>query len=408
MNHNRRATPRGGLPVARREIMKQNDAALDGLAGMMAMADAAQSGAVLDLALGDPDLDTDARVVRAAMQDALHGYTHYGPAAGDAQLVAAICQSWQEDYGLALAPEQVMVTASGCHAMWLLLSALLAPGEEVVLFAPYFSPYPQQVRLAGGVPVEVATLPQQGFVPQAEALAAACGPNTRAVILNTPNNPTGVCLTAEQLAPLCEVCREKGIVLIADDIYTAYCFDTPFVPAAGMPGMAGHVATVHSFSKDYCMSGWRLGYVAAPAPLVQKMREINESNVYVAPMVSQRAGLHALALRREIFAHVNETYRAHAEYVARRVADIPFLAQPKQQGGLYAFLDIRKTGDTSAAFAQKLLARHGAAVIPGTAFGAAGEGFVRMALRADIPKLEALFNSVSHDEEWLCAAAGRA
>lgn len=169
--------------------MKQNDAALDGLAGMMAMADAAQSGAVLDLALGDPDLDTDARVVRAAMQDALHGYTHYGPAAGDAQLVAAICQSWQEDYGLALAPEQVMVTASGCHAMWLLLSALLAPGEEVVLFAPYFSPYPQQVRLAGGVPVEVATLPQQGFVPQAEALAAACGPNTRAVILNTPNNP---------------------------------------------------------------------------------------------------------------------------------------------------------------------------------------------------------------------------
>lgn len=408
MNHNRRAAPRGGLPVARREIMKQNDAALDGLAGMMAMADAAQSGAVLDLALGDPDLDTDARVVRAAMQDALHGYTHYGPAAGDAQLVAAICQSWQEDYGLALAPEQVMVTASGCHAMWLLLSALLAPGEEVVLFAPYFSPYPQQVRLAGGVPVEVATLPQQGFVPQAEALAAACGPNTRAVILNTPNNPTGVCLTAEQLAPLCEVCREKGIVLIADDIYTAYCFDTPFVPAAGMPGMAGHVATVHSFSKDYCMSGWRLGYVAAPAPLVQKMREINESNVYVAPMVSQRAGLHTLALRREIFAHVNETYRARAEYVARRVADILFLAQPKQQGGLYAFLDIRKTGDTSAAFAQKLLARHGAAVIPGTAFGAAGEGFVRMALRADIPKLEALFNSVSHDEEWLCAAAGRA
>ena len=246
------------------------------------------------------------------------------------------------------------------------------------------------------------------YKEQAEALAAACGPNTRAVILNTPNNPTGVCLTAEQLAPLCEVCREKGIVLIADDIYTAYCFDTPFVPAAGMPGMAGHVATVHSFSKDYCMSGWRLGYVAAPAPLVQKMREINESNVYVAPMVSQRAGLHALALRREIFAHVNETYRARAEYVARRVADIPFLAQPKQQGGLYAFLDIRKTGDTSAAFAQKLLARHGAAVIPGTAFGAAGEGFVRMALRADIPKLEALFNSVSHDEEWLCAAAGRA
>lgn len=178
----------------------------------------------------------------------------------------------------------------------------------------------------------MATLPQQGFVPQAEALAAACGPNTRAVILNTPNNPTGVCLTAEQLAPLCEVCREKGIVLIADDIYTAYCFDTPFVPAAGMPGMAGHVATVHSFSKDYCMSGWRLGYVAAPAPLVQKMREINESNVYVAPMVSQRAGLHALALRREIFAHVNETYRARAEYVARRVADIPFLAQPKPTG----------------------------------------------------------------------------
>ena len=245
-------------------------------------------------------------------------------------------------------------------------------------------------------------------MPQAAALAAACGPKTRAVILNTPNNPTGVCLTAGQLAPLCEVCREKGILLIADDIYTAYCFETPFVPAAGMPGMAGRVATVHSFSKDYCMSGWRLGYVAAPAPLVQKMCEINESNVYVAPMVSQRAGLHALALRREIFARVNETYRARAEYAAPRAGELPFLSRPKQQGGLYAFLDIRKTGQTSAAFAQKLLARHGAAVIPGTAFGPAGEGFVRMALRADIPRLKTLFDSMAHDEEWLRAAARRA
>lgn len=147
--------------------MKQNEAAMGGLAGMMAMADAARSGAVLDLALGDPDLDTDAHVVRAAMQDALHGYTHYGPAAGDAELIEAICKSWQEDYGLALAPEQVMVTASGCHAMWLLLSALLAPGDEVVLFTPYFPPYPQQVRMAGGVPVEVPVLPQQGFVRMA-------------------------------------------------------------------------------------------------------------------------------------------------------------------------------------------------------------------------------------------------
>ena len=245
-------------------------------------------------------------------------------------------------------------------------------------------------------------------MPQAAALAAACGPKTRAVILNTPNNPTGVCLTAGQLAPLCEVCREKGILLIADDIYTAYCFETPFVPAAGMPGMAGRVATVHSFSKDYCMSGWRLGYVATPAPLVQKMCEINESNVYVAPMVSQRAGLHALALRREIFARVNETYRARAEYAAQRAGELPFLSRPKQQGGLYAFLDIRKTGQTSAAFAQKLLARHGAAVIPGTAFGPAGEGFVRMALRADIPRLKTLFDSMAHDEEWLRAAARRA
>ena len=126
--------------------------------------------------------------------------------------------------------------------------------------------------MAGGVPVEVPVLPQQGFVPQAAALAAACGPRTRAVILNTPNNPTGACLTAGQLAPLCEVCREKGLLLIADDIYTAYCFETPFVPAAGMPGMAGRVATVHSFSKDYCMSGWRLGYVAAPAPLAKNAR----------------------------------------------------------------------------------------------------------------------------------------
>lgn len=375
----------------------------DGLGAMMAASDAALFDTVIDLSLGDPDLDTDANVIERAFEDARHGYTHYAPALGDPDLIEAIGAAWREDYGIRIDADRIMVTASGCHAMWLLLSAVLDPGDEVVVFAPYFPPYPDQIEAAGGVAVVVDTDPDSGFIPDAEALERAVGARTKAVVVNTPCNPTGACLTREQMEPLLAVCVNRELLLIADDIYTAYDFGSPFVPFAGLAGSDGYVATVKSFSKDYCMSGWRIGYTVAPPDVIAAMRKVNESNVFTAPIVSQRAALHALRARERIRANVHDTYEMRMAYALARVAGISGVDASPASGSLYLFLDVRNSGLTDEAFAAALLERERIAVIPGSAFGSAGRGFVRIALRVDKETLAAVFDAI----ERVAAGGGR-
>lgn len=367
---------------------------------MMEAAEASASKNTIDLALGDPDLDTDPRIVEAAFEDARRGYTHYAPARGDSDLLDAIRTSWKEDYQVSVSEHELMVTASGCHALWLLLSAVLDPQDEVIIFSPFFSPYPEQIRLAGGIPVEVATSPAKGFAPDPQTFEAAITPKTKAVIVNSPGNPTGRILSSPEIEALLHVCLNHNILYIADDIYTAYDFARPFVAAASLPQASGNIATIHSFSKDFCMSGWRLGYVVAPSDVVSAMLTVNESNVYVAPTISQRAAFHALKIRKEIYRQIHHTYKKRMDYVAERVSSIPSLALPCCQGGLYAFIDITRSGETSSSFTRKLLKKHDISVIPGTAFGGAGEGFVRMALRQDEATLKKVFDALEQDDEW--------
>lgn len=371
----------------------------NGLEAMMAASEAASDGGIIDLSLGDPDLDTDETIIRAAFEDAATGFTHYAPALGDPELLAEIRSVWAQDYGVAVGTHEVIVTASGCHAMWLLLTAVLDPGDEVVVFSPYFPPYPDQIRLAGGVPVFVETDPDEGFVPTATALEAVLGPKTKAVIVNTPCNPTGVCLTREQMEPLARVCVEHDLLLIADDIYTTYSFETPFYAFAQIEGVGDNLATIKSFSKDYCMSGWRVGYVVAPPATIEAMRKVNESNVFSAPIVSQRAALHALRDRVRIRALVHDTYGARMAYVQGRLESIEGVSAPSSRGSLYLFPDIRATGLTDKAFTARLLEEAGISVIPGSAFGSAGEGFLRMALRVDEKTLATVFDAVERIAE---------
>ena len=366
----------------------------DGLKAMMAASDAALLDKVIDLSLGDPDLDTDPRVIAGAFGDAKRGFTHYAPALGDPELLEAIRSVWRDDYGIVIENGQAMVTASGCHAMWLLLSAIIDPDDEVVVFSPFFPPYPDQIKAVGGKPIIVETDPDQGFIPHVDSLEPAIGPKTKAVIVNTPCNPTGACLTRAHMEPLLAVCARHDLLLIADDIYTAYDFGSPFVPFAQLEQAKGRVATVKSFSKDYCMSGWRIGYVVAPADVIAAMRKVNEGNVFTAPIVSQRAAMHALRLRKEIEGRVHEVYGKRKAYALDRVKRIERLDAAAASGSLYLFLDIRKTGFTSEGFAAELLARERISVIPGSAFGAAGEGFVRIALRVDIPALSSVFDAI--------------
>ena len=366
----------------------------------MTAADAARKKGVIDLALGDPDLDTDSRVIQAAFADATAGHTHYAPARGDNELCATICDVWAADYGITIHDQELMITTSGCHAMWLLLTATIDPKDEVIVFTPCFAPYFEQIELAGGTVVEVPTLADQKFKPDAAAFEAAITPKTKAVIVNSPCNPTATLLDENDISKLLSVCKRHDLLYIADDIYTAYAFGGSFVAAATLPAAAERVATIHSFSKDFCMSGWRLGYVVAPPAVIDAMLSINESNIYVAPTISQRAACAALSLRHDICAQVNTLYHNRMKYVAQRIEHIDYLDLPTCDGSLYAFIDIRKSGETSESFVRKLLKKYQISTIAGCAFGIAGEGFIRMALRENTSVLTKVFDALEHDEEW--------
>lgn len=355
---------------------------------------------VIDLSLGDPDLNTNQIIIDKTFEDASHGYTHYAPALGDPDLIQAIQMEYQNSYNYELKKEEIMVTTSGCHAMWLVMETILDPQDEVIILAPYFTPYPEQIRLAQGKVVVVNTLPENNFELDIQDLKNAITSKTKAIVINTPCNPTGVCMSKEKLEEIANVAKEYDLLIIADDIYTVYDYAMDFYPITLIEGMRERVITIRSFSKDFCMSGWRIGYVLAPSEIISAMRSVNESNVFVAPIISQRAAYHALAHKEEIAKEIKSIYKKRAEYVYERVKNIPYLDLGKPQGSLYVFLDIRKSKETSKTFSKKLFDKYHISVIPGTAFGEIGEGFVRIALREDIEVLKHVFDLLEQDEEW--------
>lgn len=365
-----------------------------GLAEMIAASDAETPSGLIDLSIGDPDLACDPRGIEAAFQDARAGYTHYADPYGDGELRGAIRLAWQQDYDVNVAPDELMVTASATHAMALLLDAVLDPQDEAVVFSPFFTPYEAQIAHARGVCVEAPCSPENGFIPTADLLRRALTKRTKAVILNNPNNPTGACMTQGQLQALVDVCRERHLLLIADEIYTSFSFFSPFCPIRWCEGSDEVCAVVRSFSKDYSMSGWRLGYVVAPTDVVRAMRAINESNVYVAPTPSQRAGLAAIGLRHEIRGHIHEVYGDRMRHALRRARGLPGVSAPSSKGTLYLFLDVRETGMDDREFVSVMEREARVRLLSGSGFGAAGAGFCRMALRCDIETLDAAFDAM--------------
>lgn len=355
---------------------------------------------VIDLSLGDPDLNTSSIIIDKTFEDVHHGYTHYAPALGDPDLILAIQKEYKKSFNCDVKKEEIMVTTSGCHAMWLVLETLLDPEDEVIVFAPYFTPYPEQIRLAQGKVVVVNTLSENHFELDIQDLKNAISDKTKAIIVNTPCNPTGVCMSKEKLEDIAKIAKDYDLLVIADDIYTVYDYAQDFYPICALEDMNNRVITIRSFSKDYCMSGWRIGYVIAPCEIISAMRSVNESNVFVAPIISQRAAYHALSHKEEIGPMIHEVYKKRAEYVYERIKGISYLSLDKPQGSLYVFVDIRKSNETSSSFSKKLFEKYHISVIPGSAFGEIGEGFIRIALREDIPVLKKVFDLLEKDEEW--------
>lgn len=340
---------------------------------------------VINLSLGDPDLTTDISIIKAAFEDAKNGHTHYTDFLGDMELREEIVNSYKKSIPV----EECMVTTSGCHAMWLILESILDEGDEVIIFEPYFTPYPEQVKLARGKPVFYETLESEKYHINISRLEKLITPKTKAIILNTPNNPTGACQPLSVLKALGILAESKDIVIIADDIYTAFHYNSPFVP---MLSLSNKTITIGSFSKDYCMTGWRVGYVIGPTILIDTMKMINENNVFTAPSVSQRAALYALRHKDEIQKPLIKEFKDRLHYAYDRLSNLKNISVLKPEGSIYLFVNIKDTKYSSEEFSDLLLREAHILVLPGTAFGASGEGYIRIAVTVNIENLKIAFD----------------
>ena len=343
---------------------------------------------VIDLTIGDTDFTTDRRIIDAAFADACAGYTHYGDPKGDPELISAIRRAWKEDFGQDVSEQEVLVTTSSCIGMSQALMGILNPDDEVIVFGPYFADYASQAALAGGRAVEVPTYEADAYRPQEDALRRAITPKTRAMIVNTPCNPTGAAYDMDTLQMLARVAQEYDLLILADEIYTRYLYDGEFIPMRTLPGMADRTVTLNSFSKNFLMTGWRVGYIIAHPELIQVFKAVNDALTYAAPSISQRAAIKALSIRDEIAEAYITKYRDRVFYASDCIEKIPYLTLLRPRGTFYLFPGIQKTGMDDRTFASFLLEKAHLLVSPGCAFGKAGEGHFRIACTVSRDKLE--------------------
>lgn len=334
----------------------------------------------IDLSLGDPDLTTHQLVIEKSYEDAKAGHTKYTDFRGDPELRKEVCRFYKEEYHMDIVDSEVFICASGCLGMYLALEAILDDADEVILQAPFFTPYPQQVELARGIPIELPTYEEENFQIDISRLEELITERTKALVINSPSNPTGNCLTVDTMKRIAEIAEKYDLLVIADDIYTAFSYEHDFIPFASLPGMKERTIIINSFSKNFTMTGWRVGNIIAPDYIIKIIQQINENVVFTAPSISQRAALYALRYRKEVQLEMVREYRERMFYAAKRINDIPnmhVIYPPK--GSIYLFVNIQATGLSSVEAADAILKEAHVLTLPGNAFGRCGEGFVRMA-----------------------------
>jgi aspartate/methionine/tyrosine aminotransferase len=349
---------------------------------------------LINLSLGDPDLITNTGIIDEAFKDANNGHTKYTDSLGDPELRKEISLYYKKTYGYQVSNNEIMAVVGACHGMHLVLEAILDDGDEVIVPEPYFTPYEQQIKLAGGKLVALETFEEESFQIDIKRLKALINHRTKAIIVNTPNNPTGTCLSKDSMETLAEIAIENDLIIIADDIYGAFSFGEPFMPITTITGMKERTITIGSFSKDYAMTGWRIGYILGPDYLIDCVRDINEGICFTAPSISQRAAIHALRMREAIQPDIVNEYKKRVYYSYERINQITGMSVLPPRGSFYLFVNIKKTDLSSAEVSRKLLEEAHVLVVPGNAFGKCGEGYIRIACTVGVDKLKEAFDRI--------------
>jgi aminotransferase len=333
---------------------------------------------VISLGVGEPDFATPWFIRQKAISALEHGKTVYTANAGLAQLRFAISDYLKEKIGVTYdAAKEIIVTVGGSEAIDLGIRALINPGDEAVIIEPCFVCYAPLVELAGGVPVTIKTMPEDDFKLRPDALLSALTDKTKLLILPFPNNPTGAVMTYEDLKPIAEILRERDIIVISDEIYAELTYGIKHVSIASFAGMKERTLVVNGFSKAYAMTGWRLGYLCGPAELIAQMLKIHQYGIMCSPTVSQYAAIDALNFGAKDVRKMVDEYDARRRWLTNALNELG-LKCFEPRGAFYVFPSIQSTGLSSEEFAEKLLFEHKVAVVPGNAFGASGEGYIRI------------------------------
>ena len=342
----------------------------------------------ISLGVGEPDFKTPWSVRDAGIRSLELGRTKYTANAGLKDLRKEICTYLQRRFELHYQEENVLVTVGGSEAIDLAIRALVQPGDEVIIPEPCFVCYEPITQLTGGVPVHIATRAEDQFRLTADQLRAAITPKTKLLIFPYPNNPTGAVMSAAEVEEIAAVLRETNVLVLSDEIYSELTYGLDrHVSNASLPGMAERTIVVNGFSKSYAMTGWRLGYAVGPAPLIKVMTKIHQSCIMSAPTTSQYAAITALRQCDDQIEMMRDEYNRRRRYVVKALNEMG-LTCFEPRGAFYVFPSIQISGLTSSEFCEQLLREKEVAIIPGSAFGASGEGYARISYAYSVDHLQ--------------------
>lgn len=349
---------------------------------------------VIDLSIGDPDYPADRGVITAMYNAGLEGYTRYTEFLGDIDLRKATMKQYEEDYGFCFDEDEIIITAGGTHAMYLTMEAILDEGDEVITIAPYYVYYRPQIELPKGKLVVYNTRSENNFDVDLAELEKCITSRTKAIVVNSPCNPSGKVYSTENIRGILELAEKYDFLVIADDIYGALNYTDNRKAICSYEEHPKRVITIYSYSKDYSMTGLRLGHVIADREIIAAMRRVNEAVAFTVNSMVQRSGIYAIEHRKEIQEGLRREYYERCMYIYERASKIPNMNCSRPEGTFYVFVNIEKTGLTSEEMWEAMLDEAHVLVLPGSGFGQAGEGYIRIAATVGAETLKEAFDRI--------------
>jgi aminotransferase len=351
---------------------------------------------VISLGIGEPDFNAPEVVARAGAETLAKGDVHYTSNSGTIELRRAIADHVEGLYGVRYDPEtEILVTVGVSEALYLALTAILDPGDEVIVPEPCFVSYASGVTLTGGVPVSVPTTVDERFQVTAEVLKAAITPRTKALLIGYPNNPTGAVLSRDRMNEIAALAKEHDLLVLSDEIYDRLVYGVEHTCFSSLPGTRERTIVLQGFSKAYAMTGFRVGYALAPAPLLAAMRKVHQYMIMSAPTIAQHAALAGLLQGEEAVQAMVTEYDRRRRLIVGGLNQIG-LSCFEPQGAFYAFPATDVTGMDDNTFAETLLQEQRVAVVPGSAFGESGRGFVRCSYATAYEQIEEALERLQH------------